>query len=98
MMPQMVPLHGMHRPQHCQAEDEHDQIGRPPRQPERVMKRAVHDAQPRQEEDERGDQRQRIQPLFGENQRSDKPGQRQQQFAHGIPGCGRREIAPVDLV
>jgi hypothetical protein len=88
----------MHRSQHRQAQHEHDDIGRPPRQAERVVKGTMRDAQAGQEKDEGGGQRQRIRLVLGQDQRSDEPRRREQQFARGIGRRHRREIAPVDLV
>jgi DNA repair exonuclease SbcCD ATPase subunit len=45
MMPQVVPLHGVHRAKHQDAEDEHDQLRRPTRQPKCEVIGAVHDTQ-----------------------------------------------------
>jgi hypothetical protein len=98
VVPQMVPLHGMHRAEHHQAEPEHDQIGRAARQPQRVVKGAVHDAQSRQEEDKGGGQRQRIELLRGKDQRPQKPRGGQQQFANRVGRRRRRQIAPLDRV
>ena len=61
------------------------------------MKRAVHDAQPSQKEPEGQHDRKRIQTAISQEQRSEQPRQRQQQFPNRVPPRHNGEIAPWDL-
>ena len=73
VMAQMVPLHRMHRSEHQHAQDQQDNVGHSPPQPDRVVATAVVEPQAGQEKDKGKRQRERVETISGENQRSGKP-------------------------